>query len=88
MSWGSSWEGREEARVLGQNGGWGWGDRGLRPSRKGPRVSEHREVLLPSSPKDLGAEVGGPAASGASPPGWGSRGQKEDKEDPLTPVPV
>lgn len=68
-------------------GGGGQG-RGPRLSGKGPRVSEHRKVVWSSSSKHLSSEVSRPAPSRTLSTGWGSTGQKEDKEDPFTPASV
>lgn len=72
-------------RGLGQDGSWGLGQ-AAQALQKGPRMSEHRAVLRPSPPKDLGTEVSRPVPRGAA--HGGSRGQKEDKEGPLSPAPV
>lgn len=61
-----------------------WG-RGPRPTRKGPRVSEHEEVLRGPHPHPL-LRSADPHTLKAPSAGWGSRGQKEDKEGPLTPA--
>lgn len=63
-----------------------WG-RGPRPTRKGPRVSEPERVFRGPHPHPLLTSVD-PRPLKAPPAGWGSRGQKEDKEDPLTSAPV
>lgn len=63
--------------------GAGAGGRRPRPPREGPRVNEHREVLWPSAPKDLGAEVDSPVPHLQA----GAQGDKRKTRTP-TPAPV